>query len=48
MQVFGRGRLNFEERVSLERHYIENLSLSRDLRLLALTIPWVLHGRGAY
>ena len=48
MQVFGRGRLNFEERLSLERDYIENLSLSRDLRLLALTIPSVLHGRGAY
>ncbi len=48
MQVFGRGRLSFEERLAVERDYIENLSLSRDLRILALTIPSVFDGRGAY
>ena len=48
MQVFGRGRLRFEERLAVEREYIENLSLSRDLRILALTIPSVFDGRGAY
>jgi lipopolysaccharide/colanic/teichoic acid biosynthesis glycosyltransferase len=48
MQVFGRGELSFEERLAVEREYIENLSLSRDLRILALTIPSVLAGRGAY
>jgi exopolysaccharide biosynthesis polyprenyl glycosylphosphotransferase len=48
MQVFGRGRLTFEERLAVEREYIENLSLSRDLRILALTIPSVFGGRGAY
>jgi len=48
MQVFGRGRLSFEERLSVEREYIENLSISRDLRLLALTVPSVFDGRGAY
>jgi exopolysaccharide biosynthesis polyprenyl glycosylphosphotransferase len=48
MQVFGRGRLSFEERLALEREYIENLSISRDLRILMLTIPSVLDGRGAY
>jgi exopolysaccharide biosynthesis polyprenyl glycosylphosphotransferase len=48
MQVFGRGRLKFEERLAVEREYIENLSLSRDLRILALTIPSVFDGRGAY
>jgi exopolysaccharide biosynthesis polyprenyl glycosylphosphotransferase len=48
MQVFGRGRLSFEERLSVEREYIENLSISRDLRILALTIPSVFDGRGAY
>jgi lipopolysaccharide/colanic/teichoic acid biosynthesis glycosyltransferase len=48
MQVFGRGRLSFEERLAVEREYIENLSLSRDLRILALTSPSVLTGRGAY
>ena len=48
MQVFGRGRLSFEERLSVEREYIENLSISRDLRILALTVPSVFDGRGAY
>ena len=48
MQVFGRGRLTFEERLAVERDYIENLSLTRDLRILALTVPSVFHGRGAY
>src|SRR6476661_7604383 len=48
MQVFGRGRLSFEERLSVERDYIENLSISRDLRILALTVPSVFDGRGAY
>ena len=48
MQVFGRGRLSFEERLAVERDYIENLSISRDLRILALTIPSVVDGRGAY
>ena len=48
MQIFGRGNLSFEERLSLEREYIENLSLGRDLRILAMTIPAVVLGRGAF
>jgi lipopolysaccharide/colanic/teichoic acid biosynthesis glycosyltransferase len=48
MQVYGRGRLSFEERLAVERDYIENLSISRDLRILALTIPSVFDGRGAF
>jgi len=48
MQVFGRGQLSFEERLAVERDYIENLSLSRDLRILALTVSAVFGGRGAY
>ena len=48
MQIFGRGYLSFEERLSLEREYIENLSLGRDLRILAMTIPAVVLGRGAF
>ena len=48
MQVFGRARLTFEERLAVEREYIENLSIRRDLRILALTIPTVLRGGGAY
>lgn len=48
MQVFGRGQLSFEERLAVERDYIENLSLGRDLRILALTLTPLVTGRGAF
>jgi lipopolysaccharide/colanic/teichoic acid biosynthesis glycosyltransferase len=48
MQVFGRGELTFEERLALERDYMENLSLVRDLRIIALTIPAIVARRGAF
>jgi exopolysaccharide biosynthesis polyprenyl glycosylphosphotransferase len=48
MQVFGRGELTFEERLAVEREYIENLSLGRDVRILAMTFSAVAHANGAY
>jgi exopolysaccharide biosynthesis polyprenyl glycosylphosphotransferase len=48
MQVFGRGELSLEERLAVEREYIEDLSISRDLRILALTVPSIIHGNGAH
>jgi lipopolysaccharide/colanic/teichoic acid biosynthesis glycosyltransferase len=48
MQVYGRGRLSFEERVAVEREYIENISVGRDLHLVALTVGSVFNGRGAF
>ena len=48
MQVYGRGELTFAERLAVERDYIENTSIFGDLRILALTIPAALSGRGAY
>ncbi|HEX2085494.1 MAG TPA: exopolysaccharide biosynthesis polyprenyl glycosylphosphotransferase, partial [Solirubrobacteraceae bacterium] len=45
MQVFGRGDLEFEERLAIEREYLENLSLGRDLRIVLLTLPAVVSGR---
>jgi lipopolysaccharide/colanic/teichoic acid biosynthesis glycosyltransferase len=48
MQVFGRGELTFVERLAVERDYIENLSLGRDLRILAMTVAAVAGGKGAY
>jgi exopolysaccharide biosynthesis polyprenyl glycosylphosphotransferase len=48
MQVFGRGELTFDERLAVEREYIENFSLSRDLRLIAHTLPAVFRGDGAF
>jgi exopolysaccharide production protein ExoY len=47
MQVSGRASLTLEERAAVERDYVENVSLQRDLHMLALTIPAVLFGRGA-
>ena len=48
MQVYGRGELSFKERLAVERDYIENLSLGRDLRILAMTVVVVFMGRGAF
>jgi exopolysaccharide biosynthesis polyprenyl glycosylphosphotransferase len=48
MQVNGRGQLAFEERLAVEREYIENLSIGRDLRILAMTLSSVFGGRGAF
>jgi exopolysaccharide biosynthesis polyprenyl glycosylphosphotransferase len=48
MQVFGRGELSFDERLAVERAYIEDLSLRRDMHLLLLTISAVVRGDGAF
>jgi exopolysaccharide biosynthesis polyprenyl glycosylphosphotransferase len=48
MQVYGRGELTFEERLAVEREYVENLSFARDLRIVLMTLPAVLGKRGAY
>jgi exopolysaccharide biosynthesis polyprenyl glycosylphosphotransferase len=48
MQVSGRGSLTFEERLAIEREYIENLSVARDIRILVLTCAATLGGHGAY
>ena len=48
MQVYGRGDLDFGERLAVEFDYVENLSLARDLSILFQTIPVVLRGTGAY
>ena len=47
MQVNSRGVLTFNERLEIERAYIENLSLGSDLRILVMTIGAVLSGKGA-
>lgn len=47
-QVSGRNRLNFEQMVQLDVHYIENWSLWLDIKILLKTIPVVLRGDNAY
>jgi lipopolysaccharide/colanic/teichoic acid biosynthesis glycosyltransferase len=48
MQIHGRGELTFEERLAVELDYVENLSVGRDLRILALTPVSVVRGTGAF
>ncbi len=47
-QVSGRSEIPFEQQVKLDEQYFLQQSLGMDLRLLAMTIPAVLNGRGAY
>jgi exopolysaccharide biosynthesis polyprenyl glycosylphosphotransferase len=48
MQVYGRGDLTFEERLALERDYLDNLSIAGDLAILVRTPAAVFRGDGAY
>lgn len=48
MQIYGRGALTFEERLAVEREYVENISFTRDLRILVMTVAPVVNGRGAF
>ncbi|MHB8533092.1 MAG: sugar transferase [Solirubrobacteraceae bacterium] len=47
-QVNGRAALPWSERIELDLWYIENRSLSLDLRILWRTVGMVLGGRGLY
>jgi lipopolysaccharide/colanic/teichoic acid biosynthesis glycosyltransferase len=46
-QVSGRSSLDFSEWITLDLKYIDNWSLLEDLRILLITVPVVLRGRGA-
>ena len=47
-QVSGRSDLTFDELCLLDIYYIENWSLTMDIRILLQTIPIAIFGRGAY
>lgn len=47
-QVSGRQELDYDDRIRLDLHYVDNWSLWLDLAILARTIPAVLSMRGAY
>ncbi len=46
-QVSGRSKLSYAERVQLDCHYVDNMSLLLDLTIILRTIPVVLFGDGA-
>jgi exopolysaccharide biosynthesis polyprenyl glycosylphosphotransferase len=48
MQVYGRGDLTFEERLAMERDYLDNLSITGDLAILLRTPRAIVRGDGAY
>ena len=48
MQVYGRGDLSFEERLAIERDYLENPSILSDLAIILRTPRAVIRGDGAY
>ena len=47
MQVHGRGELTFQERLAVEREYVENYSLRKDIKILMRTVSAVARARGA-
>jgi lipopolysaccharide/colanic/teichoic acid biosynthesis glycosyltransferase len=48
MQVHGRGELTFQERLAVEREYVEKYSLRKDLKILLRTVSAVVRARGAF
>jgi lipopolysaccharide/colanic/teichoic acid biosynthesis glycosyltransferase len=46
-QVSGRSNLGFDDWVTLDLKYIDEWSMTMDLKILALTLPTVLRGTGA-
>ncbi len=47
-QISGRSELTFDETCLLDIYYIENWSLSLDLKIFLKTIPYLLSAKGAY
>ncbi len=47
-QVSGRSKLSYDQRVALDRDYVEHWSLRRDLKVLLKTIPAVVNQDGAF
>ena len=48
MQVHGKGQLTFEERLAVEREYVEIWSLTKDFQINGGTLAVVVRGRGAF
>ena len=47
-QAGGRNKIDFDEWMRLDLHYLDNWSLWMDFKILLKTIPVVLSGKGAY
>lgn len=47
-QIGGRADLDFQQQVALDKRYIESQTFWSDIKILLLTIPAVISGKGAY
>lgn len=47
-QISGRGDIPFDEQVEMDLEYIKNQTLLLDIKILFLTVPAVISGKGAY
>lgn len=47
-QVSGRSDVSYNQRVSLDCHYVETRSFRRDIAIMLMTIPAVLKSKGSY
>ena len=47
-QVSGRSDVSFEQRVELDMEYVRHWTIWMDIKILLMTVPAVLHRRGAY
>jgi len=45
-QIYGRSRVPFKKMVEMDIEYLEQQSILQDLKLVALTVPVMLHSRG--
>ena len=45
-QVYGRSRVTFQEMIEMDIAYLHQQSIRQDLKLIALTVPVMLLGRG--
>ena len=45
-QIYGRSRVPFKKMVDMDIEYLEQQSILQDLKLVALTVPVMLNGRG--
>ena len=47
-QVTGRSHVNFDDWMRMDLNYVQNASFTKDLKILAATVPAVMFGEGAY
>ena len=46
-QVYGRGQATFDEQIQMDIDYVQNRSVMHDVKLMFLTVPAVISGKGA-